>query len=256
MIPVRQKVFDTLHWVQPTQLGPQVQTDCTIPNSKEEVLQTIDRLNSTINNVVCKSIFGQDTKEIAEEPTEVRNYSTAFIVSEDAIKFMTTTIKNDLTLKKTFQTESLSPQATFFHFIFMGSSIAHHQIDVGYSCINLLSVDGGHASIKITPISGMTRSTNGSPMEVTLHCSCVPLLCRLHESMLTRLKPLITCGTSRNQMRAYDVQKQLEKLQDLHKCVILLEDEMSMGTDKRESIAVKRTLWALYEKMRGVILMI
>ncbi|PFX34684.1 Fanconi anemia-associated protein of 100 kDa [Stylophora pistillata] len=119
VIPVRQKVFDTLHWVQPTQLGPQVQTDCTIPNSKEEILQTVDRLNSTINNV-----------------------------------------------------------------------------------------------------------------------------------------PVITCGTSRNQMRAYDVQKQLEKLQDLHKCVILLEDEMSMGTDKRESIAVKRTLWALYEKVRGVILMI
>ena len=43
---------------------------------------------------------------------------------------------------------------------------------------------------------------------------------------------------------------------DFHQCVILLEDEMSMGTDKWETIIIKRKVWALYEKMRGVVLMI
>lgn len=216
----------------------------------------MERLNSTISNVVSRSIFGQVTEEIAEEPTEIRNYSAAFIVSQDAINFMTTTIKNDLALKETLQTESLSPQATFFHFIFMDSSIAHQQIDVECSHINLLSVNGGHASINIKPVSGMEKSTNGSPFEVELHCTHVRLLCHLHGAILTRLKPVITHRTSRSQMQAYDVQKQLKKLQDFHQCVILLEDEMSMGTDKWETIIIKRKVWALYEKMRGVVLMI
>ena len=43
---------------------------------------------------------------------------------------------------------------------------------------------------------------------------------------------------------------------DFHQFVILLEDEMSMGTDKWETIIIKRKVWALYEKMRGVVLMI
>lgn len=188
VIPVGKKVFDILHLMQMTQSGPQAQTNCTILDSNEEVFQTIERLNSTISNVVSRGIFGQDTEEIAEEPTEIRNYSAAFIVSQDAINFMTTTIKNDLALRQTLQTESLLPQATFFHFIFMDSSIAHQQIDVECSHINLLSVNGGHASIHIKPVSGTEKSTNGSPFEVELHCTHVHLLCHLHGAILTRLK--------------------------------------------------------------------
>ena len=195
VILISRKVLDVLHFVRPNQMGSQAPIQCTVPDSKEELLQTLEKLDSTIHHVMYKDMFGQDRAKIAEEPIEAGSYSAAFFVSQDAINLMSTAIQNNLALKST-----PSLEATVFCFVFMDSSISHQETDVEYSRINLLSVNGGRASLQVKPASGETTSSDGPPLEVILYCSSVSLLCRLHEAVLTRLKvSLQTRGSVMNE---------------------------------------------------------
>lgn len=186
VIPISRHVFDVLHFVRPNQIGSQVSVQSTVPGSKEELLQTLDKLDSEAQHVMNKEgLLGHGGTKKAEESLQLGSYSASFLVSQDAVSFMKTAVKSNIAQNLT---KPLILQATVLQFILTDSSISHQQIHSEYPGINLLTVNGSHASIHVKPATGSTTSPESAPLEVTLHCSSIPLLCRLHEAVLTRLK--------------------------------------------------------------------
>lgn len=183
VIPVTRKVFDVLHFVRPNQMGSQVSVQNTAPGSKKELLQTLDKLDSETQHVINKEgLIDHSEAKKAEEFLQRGSYSASFLISQDALSFMYTA----QTLSKA--SKSLTPQNTVLQFILADSSISLEQIDSEYSGINLLTVNGCHAAIHVKPANQSATSADNPPFEVTLHCSSIPLLCRLHEAVLTRMK--------------------------------------------------------------------
>ncbi|KAL9968492.1 hypothetical protein ACROYT_G020593 [Oculina patagonica] len=253
LIPISRHVLDVLHFVRQNQIGSQVSVQSTVPGSKEELLQTLDKLGSESQHAMNKEgLLGHDGAKKAEESLQLGNFSASFLVSQDAVSFMKTAVKSN--------TAPLTLQATVLQFILTDSSISHQHIDSKYPGINLLTVNGSRASIHVKPAAGSTTSAESAPLEVTLHCSSIPLLCRLHEAVLTRLKPVITRETRKSQMRAHDLQKALEKLQTLQEKVMWLEDATSQRTylrqDKVQRAHCKFKLWTFYEELRRVVLLV
>lgn len=189
LIPISRRVFDVLHFVRPHQTGSQVSVKIPLLNSKEELLQTLDKLNSEIQLTINKKdLFGQGA-ENAEKSLQFGSYSATFLVSKDAVSFMKIAVEDSSAQNSTQTTvKSLTPQDTVLHFILADSSITHQQIDSKYSGIDLLSVNGSQASIRVKPATGFERSADGVPLEVALHCSSIPFLCRLHEAVLARFQ--------------------------------------------------------------------
>ena len=189
VLPNSRQVFDVLHFVRPNQMGSHIPVqNHTVQGSKEELLQTLDKLNLQTQHAVNKEgLFGHGGAKNADESLQFGSYSAIFHVSQEAVTFMKTSIQHKLSQNAT---QTLTPQATVLHFIFMDSSISHEQIEAEYSGLNLLTVNGSYASIHVKPVTGRTCTTSadGPPLEVALHCSSIPLLCRLHEAVLTRLK--------------------------------------------------------------------
>jgi len=190
LIPITRCVFDVLHFVRPCHTGSNFSVENPPPDSKEELLQTLDKLNSEIQFRINKEdLFGQGGAENAEKSVHFGSYSASFLVSQDAVGFMMIAVQNSSAQNSTQETvQSLTPQATVLHFILADSSITHQQIDSKYSGIDLLTVNGSQASIRVKPATGYETSADGSPLEVALHCSSIPLLCRLHEAVLARLQ--------------------------------------------------------------------
>ena len=181
MIPISRKVFDVLHFVRPNHMGSQISVQNTAPGSKEELLQTLDKLDLETQHVVNKEgLFGHSGgAKKAGEFLQHGSYSASFLISQDALSFMS----GAQTLSKAGK--SLTPQNTVLQFILADSSISLEQIHSG---INLLTVNGCHASIHVKPANQSATSADSPPFEVTLRCSSIPLLCRLHEAVLTRMK--------------------------------------------------------------------
>ena len=190
LIPISRRVFDVLHFVRPRQMGSHVAVTNPLPGSKEELIQTLDKLNSKIQFTINKEdLFGQGGAENAEKSLQFGSYSASFLVSPDAVRFMMSAIQNSSAQNTTQATViSLTPQAAVLHFILTDSSIAHQQIDSKYSGIDLLIVNGSQAAIHVKPATGFVTSADSVPLEVTLHCSSIPLLCRLHEAVLARFR--------------------------------------------------------------------
>ena len=190
VIPISRCVFDVLHFVRPRQIGSGVSVNSPLPGSKEELLQTLDKLNSEIQFTINKAgIPGQSGAENAEKSSQFGSYSASFLVSQDAVIFMKDAVQNSFAQNATQETvEPLTPQATVVHFILMDSSVTHQQIDSKYSGIDLLTVNGSQASIHVKPATGFETLADGLPLEVSLYCPSIPLLCRLHEAVLTRFQ--------------------------------------------------------------------
>ena len=190
LIPISRRVFDVLHFVRPHQTGSQVSVKNPLPNSKEELLQTLDKLNSEIQFAINEEdLFGQGGVENAEKYLQFGSYSATFFVSQDAVSFMKIAVQDSSAQNATQTTvKSLTPQATVLYFILADSSITHQQIDSKSSGIDLLSVNGSPASIRVKPATGFERAADGAPLEVALHCSSIPFLCRLHEAVLARFQ--------------------------------------------------------------------
>ena len=190
LIPISRRVFDVLHFVRPHQIGSHFSVNSPLPGSKEELFQTLDKLNSEIQFTINKAgISGQGSAENAEKSMQFGSYSASFHVSQDAVSFMKNAVQNSSAQNSTQETvQLLTPQATVLHFILMDSSITYQQIDSKYSGIDLLTVDGSQASIHVKPATGFVTSADGSPLEVSLYCPCIPLLCRLHEAVLARFQ--------------------------------------------------------------------
>jgi len=181
------------------------------------------------------------------------SYSAAFHVSQDALNFMKNDIQKDLAQHSA---QATTQQAVILYFIMRDSSISNQQIDAGCSCIDLMTVDGSCLSIHVKRVSGSMTSVDSPPMEIALLCSSVHLLCRLHEAVLTRLKPVIARETRNGQMRAYELQKATEKLQNLQEKIVALEDAISMRQGRLNGLELKVKLWSLYEELRRVVLLI
>lgn len=190
LIPISRRVFDVLHFVRPHQMESPISVKNPLPGSKEELLQTLDKLNSEIQCTINKEdLFGQSGAENAERSLQFGSYSASFLVSQDAVSFMKIVAQNSSAQNATQETvQSLTPQATVLHFILTDSSINHQQIDFKYSGIDLLTVNGSQASLRVKPATGYVTSADGPPLEVALHCSSIPLLCRLHEAVLARFQ--------------------------------------------------------------------
>ena len=191
LIPISRRVFDVLHFVRPHQMGTHVSVKNPVAGSKEELLQTLDKLKSEIQFTINKEdLFGQSGAENAEKSLQFGSYSASFLVSQDAICFMKIAVQNSSAHNATQETvQTLTPQAIVLHFILTDSSISHEQIDSKYSGIELLTVDGSQASIRLKPAAGsVTSAPDGPPMEVALHCSSIPLLCCLHGAVLVRFQ--------------------------------------------------------------------
>ena len=190
LIPISRRVFDVLHFVRPCETGSNFSVENPLPGSKEELLQTLDKLNSEIQFRINKEdLFGQGGAENVEKSLHFGSYSASFFVSQDAVGFMMSAVQNSSARNATQETvQSLTPQAIVLHFVLADSSITHQQIDSKYSGIDLLTVNGNQASIRVKPATEYGTSADGSPLEVALHCSSIPLLCRLHEAVLARLQ--------------------------------------------------------------------
>ena len=187
VIPISRHMFDVLHFVRPNQMGSQVPVQSTVPGSKAELLRTLDKLDSETRHAMNKeSLFGHGGAKDAEVSLQLGNgsYSAFFHVSQDAVSFMKTAIQKNTAQNLTKAT----PQATVLQFILTDSSISHQHIDSEYSGIDLLTVNGSRASIQVKPVNGSTTSADSPPLEVALYCSSIPVLCRLHEAVLTRMK--------------------------------------------------------------------
>lgn len=188
LIPISRRVFDVLHFVRPHQMGSHVSVNNPLPGTKEELLQTLDKLNSEIQFSINKAgISGQGGAESAEKSSQFGSYSASFLVSQDAVSFMKNAVQNISAQNATAETvQPLTPQATVLHFILEDSSITRQQIDSKYSSIDLLTANGSQASIQVKPATGI--SADGLSLEVSLYCPCMPLLCRLHEAVLARFQ--------------------------------------------------------------------
>lgn len=261
LIPISRRVFDVLHFVRPHQMGSHVSVNNPLPGSKEELLQTLDKLNSEIQFSINKAgISGQGGAESAEKSSQFGSYSASFFVSQDAVSFMKNAVQNSSAQNATAETvQPLTPQATVLHFILMDSSITRQQIDSKYSGIDLLTVNGSQASIQVKPATG--TSADGLSLEVSLYCPCIPLICRLHEAVLARFQPVIKRETRKSQMRAYDLQKAIEKLQTLQVKIMSLEDAASssrsfLSHDNSNGVDLKLQLWTLYEELGRIVLVI
>lgn len=190
LIPINRRVFDVLHFVRPHPMGSHVSVKNPLPGSKEELLQTLDKLNSAIQFTINKEdLFGQGGVENAEKSLQFGSYSATFLVSQDAVSFMKIAIQNKTAQNATqAAAKSLTPQATVLRFILTDSSVAHQQIEPECSGIDLLTINGSRASIHVKPATRLVTSADGPPLEVALHCSSILLLCRLHEAVLTRFQ--------------------------------------------------------------------
>ena len=190
LIPISRRVFDVLHFVRPHQMGSHVSVNNPLPGSKEELLQTLEKLDSEIQFTINKAgISGQGGAENAEKSSQFGSYSASFLVSQDAVSFMKNAVQNSFAENSTQETvEPLTPQATVLYFILMDSSITRQQIDSKYPGIDLLTVNGSQASIHVKPATGFETLADGLPLEVSLYCPSIPLLCRMHEAVLARFQ--------------------------------------------------------------------
>ena len=185
MIPISKQVLDILHFVTVNQRGSQIPVPTTVPGSKEELLQALDKLDSEtqragyVNDLFTGSVLLNAADALHG------SYSAAFHVSQDALNFMKNDIQKDLAQHSA---QATTQQAVILYFIMRDSSISNQQIDAGCSCIDLMTVDGSCLSIHVKRVSGSMTSVDSPPMEIALLCSSVHLLCRLHEAVLTRLK--------------------------------------------------------------------
>ena len=183
MIPVSRQVLDVLHFVTPYEPGSQVPVPSIVPGSKEELLEILDKLDSETQHAVLVEELSADSKAMNTDETLHGSYSATFQVSQDAVSFM----KNANLAQKSAQ--ATTQRAIVLQFIMRDSSIHKQQLDAECSYMDLLTVNGSRASMHVKPVSeGAMPSSDGPSVEVALLCSSVPLLCRLHEAVLTRLK--------------------------------------------------------------------
>ena len=188
VFPIRRQVMDVLHFVRPNPTGSRLSVPNVMPNSKEELKQTLDRLNvEHQRHCVHVNDLSRDgeitnTEEISHGSFV---YSATFQISQDAVDFMKRTIQSEVVPEST---QIITNQTTVLRFIFEDSSILEQQINTGYSCMDVLSVNGSRVTVQVKPLSGGISSADNPPLELAIHCSSVHLLCRMHEAVLTRLK--------------------------------------------------------------------
>ncbi|XP_068755333.1 Fanconi anemia core complex-associated protein 100-like [Montipora capricornis] len=243
IIPIARQMLDFLHFVTPFRAGSQVPDPRPAPGTKEEVLQALDELNvESCPLAYVQDFLGNEKASVSREVSLRGSYSAAFHLSKEAVSFI-----ENLPQKTGSVT---TQQATVLQFILRESSVTRDQIDAECSDINLLTVNSNVASIHVKPAS---RDT----LEITLRCSSVQLLCRLHEAVLTRLRPVVMRNTRSCQLRAYDLQKATEKLQILQRKIISLEDSISTKQDMLDrGSELKVQLWNLYEELRKIVLLV
>ena len=180
--------MDVLHFVRPNPIGSRLSVPNVMPDSKEELKQTLDRLNSE-NQRHCIHVYDLPRDGEITNTEEISHgsfvYSATFKISQDAVDFMKRTIQSEVVAESTQITTS---QTTVLRFIFQDSSLPEQQINTGYSCIDVLSVNGSRVTVQVKPLSGGISSADNPPLELAIHCSSVHLLCRMHEAVLTRLK--------------------------------------------------------------------
>lgn len=180
VIPVSRQVLDILHFVMPNQIEFQVHGPSVAPGTKEQLLLSLSKLNSKNEVTGCAVDLSDDRgTNVNQESTYHGSYSATFYLSQDAVCFMMNAIQKMSLEQKLPQVAT--PQATVLHFILRDSSISNHLIHAECQCMDLLTVNGSCASIRVKPLSEST-------VEVLLQCPLVHLLCRLHEAVLTRLK--------------------------------------------------------------------
>ena len=183
MIPISRQVLDILHFVTPYQPGSRAPVPSIVPGSKEELLQTLDKLDTETQHAALVGDLSPDSKAMNTDETLHGSHSATFQVSQDAVNFM----KNATLAQKS--TQATTQHAVVLQFIMRDSSIVKQRIDAECSYMDLLTVNGSRASINVKPVSGgVMPSSDGPSVEVALLCSSVPLLCRLHEAVVTRLK--------------------------------------------------------------------
>ncbi|KAK2570611.1 Fanconi anemia core complex-associated protein 100, partial [Acropora cervicornis] len=234
IVPVARQVLDVLHFVTPFQAGAQAPLSHPFPGTREEIVKTLDLLN-------LETAYVQDLPE-NEKTNEVSlpgSYSASFHISQEAVNFIMNTSQKNLDTVSVLQ------------FIMKDSSVTIDQLDPECSDLNLLTVNCNQASIHVKPTSGET-------LEVLLRCSTVQLLCHLHEAVLRRLKPAVLRDGRNCQLKAYALQKALEKLQViLQKKLMSLEDAISIGHDVQGSdVNFRVQLWTLYEELRKIVLLV
>ena len=188
VFPIRRQVMDVLHFVRPNPIGSRLSVPNVMPDSKEELKQTLDRLNLE-NQRHCIHVhdFSRDGEITSTEEISHGSfvYSATFQISQDAVDFMKRTIQSEVVPEST---QIITNQTTVLRFIFEDSSILEQQINTGYSCMDVLSVNGSRVTVQVKPLSGGISSADNPPLELAIHCSSVHLLCRMHEAVLTRLK--------------------------------------------------------------------
>lgn len=189
VFPIRRQVMDVLHFVRPNPIGSRLSVPNVMPDSKEELKQTLDRLNVE-NQRHCIHVHDLSRDGEITNTEEISHgnfvYSATFQISQDAVDFMKRiTIQREVVPESTQITTN---QTTVLRFIFEDSSLSEQQINTGYSCIDVLSVNGSRVTVQVKPLSGGISSADNPPLELAIHCSSVHLLCRMHEAVLTRLK--------------------------------------------------------------------
>lgn len=188
VFPIRRQVMDVLHFVRPNPIGSRLSVPNIMPDSKEELKQTLDRLNVE-NQRHCIHVHDWSRDGGITNTEEISHgsfvYSATFQISQDAVDFMKRAIQSEVVPESTQITTN---QTTVLRFIFEDSSIPEQQINTGCSCIDVLSVNGSRVTLQVKPLSGGVYSAHNSPLELAMHCSSVHLLCRMHEAVLTRLK--------------------------------------------------------------------